>query len=207
MRPEKACVTRHLDADAGVEPEPGPLPRARRRRAPALMAAGAALLLLAGSVRAQGSLADVKAEMLFNLAKFVAWPPATDSGQMTFTILGEDDLAAVLASTLSTKSINGRKVFVRFVRRVSDARDSQILFIAGSEAQRIPEVLEALRGLPVLTVADVPGFTLQGGMVDFVQDGEKVRFEINPGSAERAQLKISARVLALARIVALAQQQ
>jgi hypothetical protein len=203
-------VTCRPDVDPGLGPDPAPLPRARRRlRAPALLSMVAiALLFVSGSVRAQGSVADIKAEMLFNIAKFVSWPPATAGGQMTFTILGEDDLAAVLASTLSTKSINGRKVFVRFVRRVSDARDSQILFVAGSEASRIPEVLEALRGLPVLTVADVPGFTAMGGMVDFVQENEKVRFEINPSSAERSQLKISARVLALAKIVApLAQQE
>lgn len=203
-------MTRRSDLDTGFA-EPDRPARARRsRRVPALLAVVAiGLLFVSGPVDAQGSLADIKAEMLFNIAKFVSWPtPGAEVGQMTFTILGEDELAAVLASTLSTRTIGGRKVFVRFVRRVSDVRDSQILFVAGSEAGRIPEVLEALRGLPVLTVADVPGFTTMGGMVDFVQENEKVRFEINPTSAERSQLKISARVLALAKIVApLAQQE
>lgn len=182
---------------------PGPIRRAAAALARAGLPAAFALLLAAGPAASQVPLSDVKAEMLFNIAKFVSWP--SSGGQITFTILGEDELAAVLASTLSTKSINGRKVFVRFVRRVSDARGSQILYIASSEAARIPDVLDALRGQPVLTVADVTGFTAQGGMVDFVQEIDKVRFEINPGSAERAQLKISARLLALARIVAQAQ--
>jgi hypothetical protein len=183
---------------------PAPIPRGAGARAHVLLwTALLATLLAAGPAAAQTPLSDVKAEMLFNIAKFVMWP--SSGGPMTFTILGEDELAAVLASTLSTKSINGRKVFVRFVRRVSDARGSQILYIASSEASRIPDVLDALRGQPVLTVADVSGFTAQGGMVDFVQESDKVRFEINLGSAERAQLKISARLLALARIVAQAQ--
>lgn len=180
----------------------------RRAWRVAARAAGAAAitgLLLPAAVASQPGGDDVKAEMLFNIAKFVEWPPGSSDGQLTFTILGEDDLAAVLASTLSTKTINGRRVFVRFVRRVSDARDSQILFIASSETQRIPEVLEALRGRSILTVADVAGFASGGGMVDFVQESDKLRFEINLGSAERAQLRISARLLALAKIVAPAQ--
>jgi hypothetical protein len=121
---------------------------------------------------------------------------------MTFAILGDDELAGVVASTLSTKSVPGRKVFVRCVRRPEDARDCQVLFIAPSEAGRIPQVVQALEGRSVLTVADTPGFTSAGGMVDFVQDNERVRFEINLGTAERARLKISAKLLALARIVA-----
>jgi hypothetical protein len=143
---------------------------------------------------------DAKAELLLNIARFVEWPGARD--QLTFAVLGDDELAAVVASTLSTKSLPGRKVYVRCIRRPEDARDCQVLFIAPSEASRIPQVVQALEGHSVLTVADTPGFTLAGGMVDFVQDNDRVRFEINLGTAERARLKISAKLLALARIVA-----
>ena len=64
------------------------------------------------------------------------------------------------------------------------------------------QVLSTLTGKCILTTSDVPGFAAEGGMVNFVQENEKVRFEINPGSAEKARLKISAKLLALARIVA-----
>ena len=180
------------------------LPRVRRHFAPSV---AALLLLVPCPVRSQETVHDIKAEMLFNIARFVEWPSQRPRarGQLTFTILGEDDLAAVLANVLSTKTINGRDVFVRFVRRVEDVKDSQVLFIASSEEKRIPEVLEALRCHSVLTVADVAGFAALGGMVDFVQQDDKVRFEINLGSAERARLKISAKLLALAKIVAQAQ--
>ena len=148
---------------------------------------------------AQGAL-DAKAELLLNIARFVEWPESKD--QLTFAVLGDDDLAAVVASTLSTKTLPGRKLYVRCIRRPEDARDCQVLFIAPSEADRIPQVVQALEGHSVLTVADTPGFTSAGGMVDFVQENERVRFEINLGTAEKARLKISAKLLALARIVA-----
>jgi len=174
--------------------------RARvRRRLVAVLAA--ALVLAPCAARGEESIHEVEAEMLFNLAKFVEWPPHAGS-QMTFIILGEDDLAGVIASVLSRKTINGRDVFVRCVRRVEDVKGGQILFIASSEAKRIPEVLESLRGHSVLTVAETTGFAAQGGMVELVRQDGKVRFEINPGSAELAKLKISAKLLALAKIVA-----
>ncbi len=145
---------------------------------------------------------DSKADLLYHIAKFIEWPATSFvKNQFTFAILGEDDLAAMLAGTMSTRSVNGRPVFVRCVRRPEDARNCQILFIAASEEKHIPEVLAALEGTSVLTVADAGGFAALGGMVDFMLENSRVRFEINRDRAERARLKISAKLLALAQIV------
>jgi len=124
-----------------------------------------------------------------------------NKGQIVFTILGEDELAAELANLLSVKTINGKPVFVRFARRAQDARGSQILYVAASETQHIEAVLMEVAGTPVLTVADTPAFAAHGGMVGFAEDAGKVRFEINLGHAERSGLRISAKLLALARVV------
>jgi hypothetical protein len=166
--------------------------------------AGFALALIAGTAHAERDPLVVKADMLFNIVKFVQWPAGTTApkGEMTFAILGDDELASVIAATFSTKSIGGRQVFVRCIRRIEDAKDCQVLYVAASESGRVPQVVESLSGKCVLTTSDVPGFAAGGGMVNFVQDNDKVRFEINPGSAEKARLKISAKLLALARIVA-----
>jgi len=147
---------------------------------------------------------DAKVELLYKITKFIEWPRESFSGtadQITIAILGEDDLAVELASKLSTRVVNGRKFFVRCVLNPKDARGSQILFIAASEEKRIPEVLLALQGLSVLTVADTGGFAASGGMVDFVLEEDRVHFQINRERVERARLRISAKLLALARIV------
>ena len=145
---------------------------------------------------------NAKAELLYHIAKFIEWPsPQATKEQFLIAILGEDDLASVLAGTMSHKSINGKPVFIRCVRRLEDARDCHILFIAASEQKRISEVLGALQGASVLTVADTGGFAAQGGIVDFLLADSKVRLEINHEQAVRARLKISAKLLALAQIV------
>ncbi len=143
--------------------------------------------------------------MLWNIAKFIKWPDtafARGESDFVFTILGDDSLAEALAANLSTKTLNGRPVFVRIVGRVQDVTGSQIIYVAASALARFPDVVRELRGAPALTVADAPRFVESGGMVDFVTEDDKVRFEIHQARAERAGLKISARLLALARVVA-----
>jgi len=146
----------------------------------------------------------LKAEMLCNMAKFVQWPDAImaqNKGQIVVAVLGEDDLAASIASVLSSRSVNGKPVFVRFARRVQDVRGCQIVYIAASEIAHAPEVVIALKGAPTLTLADADGFATHGGMVGFSGVAPNFHFEICQSRAEQAGLKISSRLLALAHVV------
>ena len=110
-------------------------------------------------------------------------------------------LAASIASVLSSRSVNGKPVFVRFARRVQDVRGCQIVYIAASEIAHVPEVVIALKGTPTLTLADTDGFAAHGGMVGFSGAAPNFRFEICQSRAEQAGLKISSRLLALAHVV------
>jgi hypothetical protein len=146
----------------------------------------------------------LKADMLCSMAKFVQWPEAMvarNKGQLVVAVLGEDDLAAAIASVLSSRTVNGKPVFVRFARRVQDVRGCQIVYIAAPEMSRIGEVFEALKGLPTLTLADADGFAAHGGMVNFSGAAPSFRFEICRTRAEQAGLRISSRLLALAHVV------
>ena len=142
--------------------------------------------------------------MLGNMAKFVQWPDAimaANKGQIVVAVLGEDDLAAAIANVLSTRSVNGKPVFVRFARRPQDARGCQIVYIAAPELARATEVEDVLRGSPTLVLADADGFASRGGMVNFSGTPPNVRFEICLVRAQAAGLKISSRLLAIAHVV------
>jgi len=146
----------------------------------------------------------IKADMLCNLAKFVQWPDtmvALNKGQLVVAVLGEDDLAGTIASVLSTRSVNGKPVFVRFARRVQDVRGCQIVYIANPELAHMTDVVEALRGTSTLTLADLEGFASRGGMVNFAGSSPNIRFEICLTRANLAGLKMSSRLLALAHVV------
>jgi hypothetical protein len=173
----------------------------------ALAVAAACLALTCPRTGHAGEAPDpngVKADMLCNMAKFVQWPDAMvtqNKGQLVVAVLGEDDLAATIASVLSSRTVNGKPVFVRFARRVQDVRGCQIVYIANSELPHLSDIVDALRGTPTLTLADLEGFASRGGMVDFAGTAPNIRFEICVARANQAGLKVSSRLLAVARVV------
>jgi len=75
------------------------------------------------------------------------------------------------------------------------------LFVSSSEKEHIESVIDAMKGLPILTIGDAPGFAKRGGIINFMLEDNKVRFEVNVEAAKHADLTISSRLLTLARIV------
>lgn len=181
-------------------------PMAHRRVPPlAALFLAATLVLCPGTARAApGDPNAAKADIVWNIAKFVTWPKAVmgpASAPLVVTIVGEDDLAVALATQLSEKSINGRAMFVRFARRAKDVRGSHLVYVAGSESGQVAAILAELQGQPTLTVADITGFAKSGGMVNFTQEAGRTRFQIHVARAEAAGLKVSSRLLSIAQVV------
>ncbi|MEO5988528.1 MAG: YfiR family protein [Candidatus Eisenbacteria bacterium] len=192
--------TRTTLVTSGVTTDRRPIPS---RSVRLVLAMSLALGLCPGIVLG-ASLEATKADMVWNLAKFVQWPERSmpkGRGQLIVTILGEDEFAATLANQLSNRTVNGKPVFVRFAQRVQDVRGSHMVYIAAPEMAHADAILEALKGTPVLTLADAPGFASRGGMVNFSSNDGRVRFEIHMGHTEESGLHISSRLLALARVI------
>ena len=74
-----------------------------------------------------------------------------------------------------------------------------MLFICASERRRMAEILKSVNEVSVLTVSELERFLPAGGMIQFVMEENKVRFDINPGAARRAHLRISSKLMSVAR--------
>jgi YfiR/HmsC-like len=147
---------------------------------------------------------QVKAAFLFNFAKFVEWPaeafPGADA-PLQICLLGQDPFGHEFEEVIGDKSVNGHRIEVIHPSGVPQARGCQIIFVSSSEKKQALEILRGLRGANVLTVGDTAGFAGMGGIINFVLDDGRVRFEINTKAAERAHLKISARLLTVAKLI------
>ena len=158
-------------------------------------------MLLNAQAQASGEYA-VKAAFLYNFARFVEWPgDALGNGPLLVGVVGDDPFGSSIDQTVAGKNVNGHPIAVRRLRWGQNLRQCHILFISSSEAKRLPQILESLRGASVLTVGDIEHFDRQGGVVRFLIEDGKVRFEINVDAADQAGLKISSKLLALAKIV------
>jgi hypothetical protein len=165
------------------------------------------VMLLLSSAQVQSSTASeyqVKAAFLYNFAKFVEWPPSSfsdASAPLQICVFGRDPFGEELRNITSEKTVNGRKLEVRQVADLQHARSCHILFVASSGKTAVKQIVEGLRGVSVLTVGDTKGFAEQGGMINFVLENDRVQFEVSRKAAEQAGLKISSKLLSVAKLV------
>lgn len=149
---------------------------------------------------------QVKAAFLYNFAKFVEWPADAlpdASASITLCILGEDPFGITLEQTISGKIVIGRKLVIKRLKEIysSKLEVCHILFISLSEKRRLLPLLEVFKDASVLTVSEIEWFAKVGGIIHLTLEEGKVRFEINVAAAERARLKISSRLLRLAKVI------
>ena len=144
---------------------------------------------------------QVKAAYLYNFGKFVQWPAgfsASQNDSFIICVLGEDPFGPTLNATLRDETIAGKNVVARRIPKPEDALDCRILFISSSEDKQLKQILTLLDRNSILTVSDLPQFSQRGGMVQFVLEGSKVRFEVNLTPVKHAGLTLSSELLKLA---------
>jgi len=168
-----------------------------------LLAVGIASVLLGPSYlhaqRSSPSEYEVKAAYLYDFGKFVAWPAkVAASDDFPICVLGQDPFGPTFDATIAGETINGKKVVVNRIAKPQDALSCRILFISASEESQLKEILATLDKTSVLTVSDISQFTRRGGMIQFVIDANRVRFEVNVTTAERAGLTLSSQLLKVA---------
>jgi hypothetical protein len=146
---------------------------------------------------------DVKAAYLYNFGRFIEWPASVTakSGSFTFCVLGQDPFGPALDTTLAGESIGGKGVSAKRISTPQEAAGCQIVFLSSAEDSRLNKIIEALDKEAVLTVSDMPQFSQRGGMIQFVLEGKKVRFEVNLAAAQRAGLTLSSELLKVATTV------
>lgn len=147
---------------------------------------------------------QLKAVFLYNFAKFVEWPQeafANPSTPFTIGVLGQSPFGDELDRTVRNKTINGHPFAIKYLRAISEVSTCHILFICSSERKRLSDILKAASAGNVLTVAETDRFLQAGGMIRFFMDDKKVRFEINDEAARSAGLRISSKLLGIARRV------
>ena len=147
---------------------------------------------------------QVKASFLFNFVQFVQWPAASFKGPdspVLIGVLGYDPFGPALEAAINGETARQRPIYVIRSHHWQNLQHCHLVFVSPSERQRIDEILQAFRSRPILTVSEVPRFAERGGVINFFYEGQKIRFEINPGAARRHEIKMSAQLLNLARII------
>jgi YfiR/HmsC-like len=166
----------------------------------------AAILALASPARAQLSLGHLKSLYIERFTRFIEWPAEAlpKSGPFVLCIQGTGETANDLARVAPSRSFKERTSEVRRLLPGTDLSACHIVYLAGTELTRLPQVIDAVSGKPILTVSDTPGFGARGVLINLVQENRFLRFEINMAAVKRSKLTISSQLLRLGRPVAAA---
>lgn len=143
---------------------------------------------------------DVKATFLFNFLKFASWPPSAlaPGAPIEVCILGDSAIASSL-EVFRGQLVDGHRLEVRPVVDPYDLRFCHAAFIGEREGHRAATALTTLDGASVLTIGEQDDFLDRGGIINFISESSRIRFDINQEAAERVKVKISAHLLRLAR--------
>lgn len=163
-------------------------------------------LLFACSCASAASVSEqqLKSAFLYNFTKFVEWPPesfASPGDPIVIGLLGDESMFAEISAIVGNRQVNGRPLLVRQISVIADARLTHVLFIPAAEQRRFTQMKAKIADRPVLTVGETEQCVEAGNSICFIQQDDKLRFEINIDTAQRCGLKISAQLQKLALAV------
>ena len=146
---------------------------------------------------------EVKAAFIHNFTQFIDWPPEAfeiKDSSFRIGILGTGPIDIPLMN-LNGKKVQKRTLEISKIQNLSEADQYHVIFVNPSENGHMRSILQSLKNTGVLTIGDMPGFAEECGVINFYLKSGKVRFEINIEASHREKLKISSKLLRLARIV------
>jgi hypothetical protein len=146
----------------------------------------------------------LKADFIANFLKFVDWPDSAFSSPrkpLLLCVYGYFPFGTSLAENAQKTTVHDRQIEVRIVHVEQELRACQVVFVSQEAEKQYAKVLGVLHDVNVLTIGETPDFLDAGGAVTLYFQAERVQFDVHLGHANQAHIKISSRLLAMARHV------
>jgi hypothetical protein len=164
----------------------------------------AALMLWNAPADAQGVTGPMlKAAFLYNFANFAEWPAAALApGQpLLLCVIGDNAVADALERTIKGRKVDNHELMVAVVKADGQGRSCHLLYISGLGKDQAGRLLKSFKDTSTFTVGDADRFAAMGGVAQLILENDRMRFAVNVDAAQRANLKISSKLLGLAEIV------
>lgn len=148
--------------------------------------------------------AQVKAVFIYNFTQFIDWPSwvfENEDDPLVITILGDKMLADLLSKAVKTESKDNHSITVKLINHMDELPPCQILYISTTKQKELPESGAGVFKEGLLTVSNIPNFALQGGIVGFYLEENKLRIQINLDRAKSYGLTISSKLLKVADVI------
>lgn len=142
---------------------------------------------------------DLKAAYLLNFAGYIEWP--SPPKPVTICVYGNNPFKAATIDTLMKAKAGQIDAIFKYPRQSDQLTDCNILYLAQSEQESFGKTIALLHNASVLIVTDIQNGLPQGAMINLITESNRLRFEINIDTVLTSKLKISSKLLKLAKIV------
>lgn len=157
------------------------------------------------SLFSQANVYVLKAVYLEKFSRFVSWPNEClmndNTKPFVISVIGKTPLTNNLEQIYAIQKINNKKVVIKRISQLYEIENSHILVIAESERKNIQNILTLCKNLPILTIGETDGFAEKGVLINFYEENNKLRFEINETAVLQSPLQMSFYLLNSAKIV------
>jgi hypothetical protein len=137
---------------------------------------------------------------IYNFTQLTTWPSAAIKDTFNVCVVGSDPFGSNL-EPIQTATVNDEKIKIRHYSADATLTECHIVFVSDSEGGNLRPLLKRLRGEPVLTMSDIPGFSNSGGMVEFKLEGGKIDISVALSEVRVTGLSISKKMLSLSNMM------
>jgi len=140
---------------------------------------------------------------IYNFTKYIKWPDSYNSGKFIIGIIGNSPVIESVKSMAASKKKtgNGAVIEVRKYASVSEIDDCNILFVSNNVIGKLEQIVNQTATKPILIITDTPEMATQGSVINFVETGGRIKFELNQSNATSHNLVISSSLISLAIII------
>lgn len=141
---------------------------------------------------------NIMAAYIYNFIKFFEWPDSNKGNDLIISVIGKSDIAESLSSLAEKTTLPGRNIIVKEISNMAQLGKTSVLFIATKSEKTLREIKYNLPMNGLLTLSYAKGFAEKGVGINFIDMGDKIKFEINRKVLETNGIATGSRILALA---------
>lgn len=160
-----------------------------------------AMLCLAGTMSVFAQKERFKALFIFNFTKNIEWPTNAKTNQFVIVVIGNSELITELETIAQTQKVGNLPIKVVNYISLDNLNGCNLVYLAPSKSGMLQSLLTNLSGKPSLVVSDGKSLAVKGAGISFVQDGDKLKFEVSRKNIEKQGLKSSSALANLGIIV------
>ena len=152
------------------------------------------VLFVTGSgIQAQSGIAEAKAKFIYNFTKFFEWSQSGQSGDFVIGVLGSNDIYQELEDFTEGKKVITRDIKVEQFGAAENVSDCHILFVSSVHSKQLTGLNERLSSNTLL-VSDSETGIERGAALNFILEGDRLKYEFAASHAKDKGLKFSSRI-------------